>query len=132
MAEGDTEVASITLSSSYLKKLVFPKSVIQTRAHLLPATLGGQTRRANAILKGGNGEPLPITFSLGQNHVRLVLLESGWKNAVKKLGLKKGNKVIISLEDRASFTYSIFSPSLQRKQFDLNKTPVESDVEEMD
>ncbi|GLU11677.1 hypothetical protein SLE2022_284090 [Rubroshorea leprosula] len=138
MAKGDTVVASLTLRRSYLKKLAFPKAVIQTRAHLLPATLGGQTRQAHAILKGGNREPLPVTFSLGRNHDRLVLLESGWKNVVKKLGLKEGNKVIISLDDRASSTYSIFSPSLQSghksviMKFDLNEPPEELDEEEMD
>ncbi|GLU11672.1 hypothetical protein SLE2022_284050 [Rubroshorea leprosula] len=140
MAEGDAVhvVASITLRPSYLKKLVFPKAAMQTRRHLLPATLWGQTGQAHAILKGGNREPLAVTFSLGRNHDRLVLLESGWKNVVKKLGLKEGDKVIISLDDRASSTYSIFSPSLQSGytsvivRFDLNKPPKESGEEEID
>ncbi|GLU11668.1 hypothetical protein SLE2022_284010 [Rubroshorea leprosula] len=131
-------VASTTLRRSYLKKLVFPKAVMQTRRHLLPATLWGQTGKAHAMLKGGNRETLPVTFSLGRNHDRLVLLESGWKNVVKKLGLNEGDKVIISLDDRASSTYSIFSPSLQSghesviMKFDLNKPPEESDEGEMD
>ncbi|GKV01042.1 hypothetical protein SLEP1_g13640 [Rubroshorea leprosula] len=139
MAEGDTIVASIILRRSYLKKLVFPKAVMQTRRHLLPGTLWGQTGKAYAILKGGNRETLPVTFSLGRKRDRLVLLGSGWKKVVKKLGLKEGEKVIISLDDRASSTYSICSSSLQSghkphviMKFDLNKPPEESDEEEMD
>ncbi|GLU11665.1 hypothetical protein SLE2022_283980 [Rubroshorea leprosula] len=138
MAEGDTVLASITLRRSYLEKLVFPKAAMQTRRHLLPATLWGETGKAHAILKGGNREPLPVTFSLGRERDRLVLLGSGWKKVVKKLGLKEGDKVIISLDDRASSTYSIFSPNLQSghksviKKFDLNKSPKASDEGEMD
>ncbi|GLU11679.1 hypothetical protein SLE2022_284110 [Rubroshorea leprosula] len=138
MAEADAVLASITVSHSYLKKLVFPKAVMQTRRHLLPATLWGQTGKADAILKGGNREPLPVTFSLGRKRDRLVLLGSGWKKVVKKLDLKEGDKVIISLDDRASSTYSIFSPNLQSghksviKKFDLNKSPEASDEGEMD
>ncbi|GLU11681.1 hypothetical protein SLE2022_284130 [Rubroshorea leprosula] len=138
MAEGDTVVASMTLRRSCLKKLFSPKAVMQTLRHLLPATLPGQTRQAHAILKGGNREPLTVTFSLGRNHDRLVLLETGWKNVAKKLGLKEGDKVTISLDDRASSTYSIISTSLQSghkpiiMKFDLNKPPEESDAEEMD
>ncbi|GLU11670.1 hypothetical protein SLE2022_284030 [Rubroshorea leprosula] len=138
MAEGDTVLASITLRRSYLEKLVFPKAAMQTRRHLLPATLWGQTGQAHAILKGGNREPLPTTFSLGRKRDRLVFLGSGWKKVVKKLDLKEGDKVIISLDDRASSTYSIFSPNLQSghksviKKFDLNKSPEASDEGEMD
>ncbi|GKV50627.1 hypothetical protein SLEP1_g57327 [Rubroshorea leprosula] len=138
MAEADTVLASITVRRSYLKKLVFPKAAMQIRRHLLPAILWGQTGQAHAILKGGNREPLPVTFSLGRKRDRLVLLGSGWKKVVQKLGLKEGDKVIISLDDRASSTYSIFSPSLQSghksviMKFDLNKSPEASDEGEMD
>ncbi|GLU11671.1 hypothetical protein SLE2022_284040 [Rubroshorea leprosula] len=109
MAEADTVLASITVRRSYLEKLVFPKAVMQRRHDLLPATLWGQTGKADAILKGGNREPLPVTFSLGRKRDRLVFLGSGWKKVVKKLDLKEGDKVIISLDDRASSTYSIYS-----------------------
>ncbi|GKV50620.1 hypothetical protein SLEP1_g57320 [Rubroshorea leprosula] len=111
---------------------------MQTRRHLLPGTLWGQTGKAHAILRGGNRETLPVTFSLGRKRDRLVLLGSGWKKVVKKLDLKEGDKVIISLDERASSTYSIFSPNLQSghksviMKFDLNKPPEESDEEKMD
>ncbi|GLU11667.1 hypothetical protein SLE2022_284000 [Rubroshorea leprosula] len=138
MAEADTVLASITLPRSYLEKLVFPKAVMHTRCHLLPETLWGETGKAHAMLRGGNCKPLPVTFSLGRKRDRLVLLGSGWKKVVQKLGLKEGDKVIISLDDRASSPYSIFSPSLQSghksviKKFDLNKSPEASDEGEMD
>ncbi|GLU06004.1 hypothetical protein SLE2022_230730 [Rubroshorea leprosula] len=145
MAEEQNVVASITLRHSYLKKLVFPKAVMQTLRHLLPATLQGESRHAGATLKSGNRE-FPVTFSLGRTQDRLVLLETGWKYVVDQLGLKEGDGVTISLDDRANSTYLIERPQAEEAdvyqggdegedahatvvKFDLNKPPVESDEE---
>ncbi|GLU16287.1 hypothetical protein SLE2022_327260 [Rubroshorea leprosula] len=107
MAEGRNLVASMTLRPSYLKKLVFPKAVMESCRHLLPPTLQlGQSRQAGAKLKSGNRE-FSVTFSLGQTRDRLVLLETGWKDVVDQLGLEEGDRVTISLEYGASSTYLI-------------------------
>ncbi|GKV09201.1 hypothetical protein SLEP1_g20742 [Rubroshorea leprosula] len=107
MAEGHNLVDSMKLCSSNLKKLAFPTAVMESRRHLLPPTLQlGQSRQAGATLKSGNRE-FSVTFSLGRTCDRLVLLETGWKDVVDQLALKEGDRVKISLGDRASSTYLI-------------------------
>ncbi|GKV31651.1 hypothetical protein SLEP1_g40323 [Rubroshorea leprosula] len=154
MTKGQNVVASITLRHSYLKKLVFPKAVMQTHRHLLPPTLQGHSQQAGATLKSGNQE-FSVTFSLGRSNDRLVLLETGWKDVVDQLGLKEGDGVTISLDDRASSTYliklieTVLAPvegpqaeegdiyqggddaHAKVVKFDLNKLPEESDEEEI-
>ncbi|GKV09204.1 hypothetical protein SLEP1_g20744 [Rubroshorea leprosula] len=109
MAEGHNQkqvVASIIIRRSYLQKLIFPTAVIQTHRHLLPQTLF-ENRRAAAILKSDRNHRFHVTFSLGRNHERLVLLETGWRDVVHDLGLVEHDEVAISLEDEASSTYTI-------------------------
>ncbi|GLU14279.1 hypothetical protein SLE2022_308590 [Rubroshorea leprosula] len=102
-----------TYYTSTRAKLTLPRDVVGKIPVLFPPELQN-AGRAELIMffEGPNmGSPLfVVTASVqkqGDNGVRVVLLESGWKPVVRELGLRKGDTVSIFLLDNMAWTYSI-------------------------
>ncbi|GLU13123.1 hypothetical protein SLE2022_297690 [Rubroshorea leprosula] len=98
-------------STSSRSKLTFPRHVVGKIPVLFPPELQNTKRaKLNLRFEGPNVVEFVVTASLhkqGQNGVRVVLVESGWKPVVRELGLRKGDTVSIFLLDNRFWTYSI-------------------------
>ncbi|GKV51436.1 hypothetical protein SLEP1_g58094 [Rubroshorea leprosula] len=111
-------------STSPRAKLTLPQAVVEQMPVLFPPTLQID-RRAELTMfnfRGPNVAEFVVTASLqkqGQDGVRVVLLESGWKPVVRELGLREGDTVRILLLDNTAWTYSI----AVERAFDLNEPP---------
>ncbi|GKV23406.1 hypothetical protein SLEP1_g33141 [Rubroshorea leprosula] len=98
-------------STSSRSKLTFPRDVVGKIPVLFPPELQNTGRaKLNIFFEGPNVVEFVVTASLqkqGQNGVRVVLLESGWKPLVRELGLRKADTVSFFLLDNMIWTYSI-------------------------
>ncbi|GLU05986.1 hypothetical protein SLE2022_230560 [Rubroshorea leprosula] len=114
-------------ASSSRPKFTFSQAVLEKKDEFFPPALGtdGKAELTMLNFQGPNVAEFAVIASLQkqrQNGERVVLLESGWKPVVGKLGLREGDTVKISLLNKMPWTYSI----------EVERDPEADRIEEVD
>ncbi|GKV09936.1 hypothetical protein SLEP1_g21369 [Rubroshorea leprosula] len=123
------KVLSQILSNASLQKLTLGQGVLRSKLHLLPQHLETERSADLTLLNDVNGETLSIVTASIQSEraPRLVLLQKGWKPVVKKLRLKRGDRISIFLLDRETWSYSI---QVERAAAGVEADQVDADMDE--